>query len=103
MIEQYLVLNDRKNIYYLAEERKGSGVTGDAALESIPPLRHFRGVLFGLSTSEINLFGLSTSEMNLFGLSTSEMNLFRHSISKIHLFWLSTSKICCGSVVSLDI
>ena len=92
MIEQYLVLNDRKNIYYLAEERKGSGVTGDAALESIPPLRHFRGVLFGLSTSEMNLFGLSTSEINLFGLSTSEMNLFGLSTSEMNLFGLSTLK-----------
>ena len=70
-----LVIETRYH-HHLAKERERGAfrVTGNAALKSIPPLRHLPGVLFGLSTSQINLFVLSASNIYLFWLSKCEIN-----------------------------
>ena len=70
-----LVIETRYHHHLAKErEREAFGGTGNAALKSIPPLRHLPGVLFGLSTSQINLFVLSTSNIYLFWLSKCEIN-----------------------------
>ena len=72
-----LVIETRYHHHLAKErEREAFGGTGNAALKSIPPLRHLPGVLFGLSTSQINSFVLSTSNIYLFWLSKCEINSF---------------------------
>ena len=78
-----LVIETRYHHHLAKErEREAFGGTGNAALKSIPPLRHLPGVLFGLSTSQMNLFGIGSYKIYSFRLSTFEINLFGPGTSK---------------------